>query len=301
MKNFEEVKKYMDENNKRPVLSSNDEKISFLCSWLTRQMTFFRRKYRIMKDEKFYNIWNNFINGEKYKQHFETNENKWLQRYDELKQYIDKNNSLPTKLTNKKLNKWLDHQKENFIKTQDLMKNQNIKFLWNNLINDEKYKLLFEPINNVEIWKQKFELLKKYIDDNDKRPNSNDKDKNIKILGKWCCRQVENAEKRFQILSNEEVFTIWTEFVSNDKYKKFFMNHETFFKNKLNEVIEFMELNKRKPKITIHNEDECALGDWYSSQQENYNKKQKLMKCEEIRKLWEDMTTKYIDYIGKII
>ena len=58
------------------------------------------------------------------------------------------------------------------------MTNEEIYKIWTEFINSDKYKEYF--ISNENSWKLKLNELKKYIDDNNKRPSTHDKNKQIK-------------------------------------------------------------------------------------------------------------------------
>ena len=65
-------------------------------------------------------------------------------------------------------------------------------------------------------------MLKKYIVENKKRPSRTDKDKEIKILGVWLCKQLYNYKKQEQIMSNETIRHLWEDFINDDKYNEYF-------------------------------------------------------------------------------
>jgi hypothetical protein len=83
-----------------------------------------------------------------------------------------------------------------------------------------KYKKYF--LDNETEWINKLILLKKYIDENNKTPSRTDKNEDIKILSAWFIRQRMNYKNKNQIISNEEIYNKWTEFINDDKYKKYF-------------------------------------------------------------------------------
>jgi hypothetical protein len=66
------------------------------------------------------------------------------------------------------------------------------------------------------------EEVKKYINENNKRPSSTDKNKKIKKMGNWLSRQQTNYKKQTQIMMNEEIKLEWENFVNNEKYAKYF-------------------------------------------------------------------------------
>ena len=98
------------------------------------------------------------------------------------------------------------------------MSNKNIYNKWIEFINDDKYKKYF--LDNETIWIDNLEKIKKYIDENNKRPSCNDKNNKIKSFGTWICHQQKNYKNKKEIMSNEYIYNKWTEFINN--YNKFF-------------------------------------------------------------------------------
>ena len=67
---LEIIKKYIDNNNKRPSNHSNNNEIKSLGNWISQQLTYYPRKERIMKYKVIRKLWEEFINDTKYKQYF---------------------------------------------------------------------------------------------------------------------------------------------------------------------------------------------------------------------------------------
>jgi superfamily II DNA or RNA helicase len=287
MKKFEDVKKYMDDNDKRPVATDKNEYNCLLCKWINYQMYNYKYKKCIMKNELFFNTWTEFMNSDKYKKYFETNENKWLQKYEELKKYIDENNHLPKSNTNKKLWKWISHTLENYKKKDNIMKVEKIYIIWDMFIKNEKYKLFF--LDNIEYWKYNLEKIKVYILKNKKRPNPKDKNLEIKKLSKWLTHQITNEKNRLQILSNDEIYDLWINFKNDENFKKFFIfdTHENIFEEKLKTIKNFILKYNKIPVITIKNKEERELGLFLNRIYQNYNKRKKLLRHDNARVLFE--------------
>jgi ribosomal RNA-processing protein 8 len=93
-----------------------------------------------MKDETRYNLWTNFL--EEYKEYFKSNYEIWYEKFDELKNFMNKNKKRPTKNNNKSLNQWLNLQIKNYKKKIQGMKDENRYNLWSEFT--EKY------LNNCE-------------------------------------------------------------------------------------------------------------------------------------------------------
>jgi len=95
------------------------------------------------------------------------------------------------------------------------MKNEEIYNKWTEFINN--YKIY----SNEDSWIESLNQVKKYIDENNKRPSSTDKNTGIKTLGSWISKQQTNYKKKEEIMKNEEIYNKWTEFINN--YKVYFV------------------------------------------------------------------------------
>jgi hypothetical protein len=177
-----------------------------------------------MKNENIRNKWYEFINDEKYKKYFISDEDNWNYKLEQVKIYIDENEKKPSYSDKndkvKKLSKWLSHQVTNYKKNQRIMKNENIRNKWYEFINDEKYKKYF--ISNEDNWNYKLEQVKTYIDENEKRPSSSNKNEQIKILGSWLDTQVTNYKKNKKIMKDEKIRNKWFHFINHEKYRQYF-------------------------------------------------------------------------------
>ena len=123
----------------------------------------------------------------------------------------------------KQLGSWINTQQYNYVKKQHNMKDENIRKKWEEFINDNKYKQYF--ISNEEDWNNKLKEVMKYIDDNNKRPSSEDKIKNIKQLGQWILIQKYNYDKENCIMKDKNIRKKWEQFINNDNYKKYFIKY----------------------------------------------------------------------------
>jgi len=90
------------------------------------------------------NTWENFINDEKYKIYFMSYEEFWIYRFNQLKEFIDKNNKPPTKLSNKILESWLYSQKSNYKNIDRSMNNNKIYKIWEDFITSDTYSKFFK-------------------------------------------------------------------------------------------------------------------------------------------------------------
>ena len=225
LKRLEEVKKYIDENNKRPSSLDDNKYIKQLSLWINTHIQNYKNNKGIMIKKEIYNNWFQFINSDKYKEYFISYEEKWYNNFNAVKQYILKNKKRPNCKDNdndiRKLGQWLTHQPNYYKNKEQIMTNENIYNEWGKFINSDKYKKYF--ISNEENWYNTFTIIKDYININKKRPCKRHTDYNIKKLGLWFNTQINNYKNRKQIMTNDEIYNEWTEFINSKKYKEYFV------------------------------------------------------------------------------
>ena len=84
------------------------------------------------------------------------------------------------------------------------MSHEEVRKKWEEFINDPKYSKHF--LSNEEKWITRLKEVKKYIDENDKRPSSKHKNKEIKQLGQWIGTQQTNYKNKKKIMSDEGIY-----------------------------------------------------------------------------------------------
>jgi superfamily II DNA or RNA helicase len=297
---LEKVKKYVDENSKLPPSTDINPKINFIGSWTSVQTKNYKKNDRSMKNINIRKLWEEFINDPKYSKYFISNEEKWKLRLEKVKKYIDEYNKLPSysdKDTDIKSEaNWLDHQQQNYKNNKCIMKNPEVRKLWEAFINDTKYSIYF--ISNEEEWKHTLEKVKKYIDENNKRPSRCDKDTDIKSNGTWIHTQQKNYKKNKEIMSNPNIRKLWEAFVNDPKYSIYFISNEEEWIQKLERVKKYIDENNKRPSTGEKNPDVICDAVWIGTQQQNYKKNKNIMKNKKICKLWEEFIndSKYSKY-----
>jgi hypothetical protein len=147
-----------------------------------------------------------------------------MDKLNDVQKYIDSNNKRPSEEDKnqeiQKLGRWISYQIQNYKNQTKIMNIPQIKNGWENFINSDKYKKYF--MTNIEEWIYNFNLVKNYIDVNNKKPSTNDKDKNIKKLGLWIKSQVQKYKKQNEIMKNEEIRAKWKNFIESENYCKYF-------------------------------------------------------------------------------
>jgi len=287
---LEEVSKYIDENDKRPSTHDKDKNVRKLGRWIQLQQHNYRKQ--IMKNHEIRQLWVQFV--EKYEKYFLSNEDKWKIILQEVSIYIDENKKRPSNVDKddniRKLAKWISINQVRYFGHDRIMKVSEIRLLWKNFM--EKYSKYFTKCE--EKWKVILQELIKYIDDNNKRPSQNEKDKKIKSLANWIQTQQTCYLKKIKIMQNNEIKILWERFLK--KYEKHFISNEQNWKDILYQVYQYIDENNKRPSLSDVNENIRKLGIWINHQQNNYSRKKGNMKNLEICQLWEQFITKYEKY-----
>ena len=290
--NLDKCKKHIDENKKTPSTHDKNQEIKQLGYWLSTQKKNYEKKEQIMKDEEIVELWEEFVDN--YKEYFQTNNEIWINKLNKAKKYINENKKIPSCCDKnneiKQMGQWLSCQKQNYGKKVEIMKDEEIVKLWEEFI--ENYKEYFQT--NNDIWINNLNKTKKFIDENKKTPSSTDKNQEIKQLGQWLLVQKQNYEKKVNIMKDEEIVLLWEEFVEN--YKEYFQTNNEVWINNLSKCKNHIDDNKKTPSKHDKNQEIKQLGYWLSTQKKNYEKKEFIMKDEEIRKLWEEFIENYKEY-----
>jgi len=216
--NFNELTKYIKKHDKLPseYYKTIDKNIKKLGKWAKTQQTQYNKKTNIMKNKKIYNKWTTL--KETYKQLFLSNDDIWNNKYDELIEYIDKYDKLPSSHSKnieiKKLGGWLGRQQENYKNKTKSMNNVKLYNKWT--IFKKTYKQLF--LSNDEIWNDKYDKLVKYIEENKKLPKKRSKNTEINKLGNWVASQKQNYKKKTKIMNDVEIYNKWTKLKENYNY-----------------------------------------------------------------------------------
>ena len=144
-----DLKNYIDENNKKPNKRDKNDKIAYLGRWLCHQNKNYSKKIKIMSNEEIRKEFEKFKKD--YIEYFDIQEDIWFDTLEEIKNYIDINKKRPifTKVIKgditedeileikncNRLKKWLDHQIENYEKNiHNMAINTNIKEGWEDFI-----------------------------------------------------------------------------------------------------------------------------------------------------------------------
>ena len=300
LNDLQKVKHFINKNKCRPSKHSKDKDEKVLGLWIGTQSKNYTKKTHIMKYNKINDKWTKFITDKKYKEYFISNNDKWLNDLQKVKNFIDKKKCRPSSksknIDEKVLGLWISTQSQNYTKKTNIMKDIEIYDKWTEFITDKKYKQYF--ISNNDKWLNDLQKVKKFIDKNNCRPSSTSKNKDEKVLASWINNQSNKYTKKNKIMKDKEIYYKWIEFIIDRKYKEYFISNNDKWLNDLQKVKNFINKNKCRPSTHSKDKDEKVLGSWIGTQSQNYTKKNKIMKDNEIYDKWTEFITdkKYKEY-----
>ena len=279
---LENLKKFMDDNDKRPNSLSKNVSEKSLGRWLIKNKCYYKKHVKIMLNKEINDLFKDFI--EKYLLSYEEI---WKKNLDKLTKFIDDNKQLPkhSSENHKQLNVWLKLQRTNHKNNKII--NENIKFLWEDF--NEKYKEYF--VSNEELWENHFSNLKKYLDDNQKIPGGSSGIKNESALGNWLFVQKKNYKTNFSVMKDDLFRNKWEIFI--EEYKHCVLTGDELWKYNLDKVKKFIDDNQYLPKEKSTIDNEKQLYSWIVHQKHAYKNNNRIMKDENIKILWENFVENY--------
>jgi superfamily II DNA or RNA helicase len=302
-KTFEELKKFIDDNESRPTMSTNKK----LTQWLGDNQKYFKKKILGMSRETRYNKWSKFL--EKYNKYFLTDDEVWNKTFEDLKQFIIYKNRLPSQSAKKgkkietehdkqerekekKLASWFSHQR-NYYKYLDKPRGMKYKKRYNEWTMFIKEHLQYFK-NNDELWNDKFKELQYFIDNNYKRPNTKSKNEIEKKLGYWLVDQLIDYRNIPHTMLNDTRYDDWKKFMV--KYSQYVMNDDETWNYKFALLKKFIDDNNKRPSNKSKNKLEKDLGVWMTNTNGSYKTKEKGMKNEFRYNLWKEFLEEYAEY-----
>lgn len=208
---FNGVKKFIDKKKCRPTNKTNPS----FAAWISHQVQNHKNKKDLMKVQKIYDEWTEFINSTEYSIYFKSLDDEWYKMFEQLKEFIDDNQDLP-KRSNGSIGNWLHSQKANYRSKQNALADS-VKYLkWSEFINSHEYAIYFKSLD--EIWNENFDILKKYIDKNKSIPKPSNKQ-----LYNWLNTQKSNYKAKECGMANPSRYDLWTEFVESNVYSNYFI------------------------------------------------------------------------------
>jgi hypothetical protein len=216
---FDELKNYIDSNNKIPVGSDRDDKVVQISTWTNRQVYNYKNKIQSMTNPEIHKMWEQFINDDKYHDYFISNHDLWMKHFEEFKLFIDKHGKRPSSKSTgdeKKLSGWSAEQLTMFPKQKKAMADESIRKIWSDFVKSDEYSEYF--LSKDAIWEKNFECVKVYITEHKKRPSNKSADANTKHMGTWLCQQICSFKKQKMESTRSERFK---EFMENEQFNRY--------------------------------------------------------------------------------
>ena len=306
IKRLEECKKYIDENKEKPTQYNKDKYIKSIANWVMTSQNNYNKYKHNMKDENIRKLWEEFTNDEKYKEYYPSQYDTFVLNLNKLKSYIDKHNQRPNDRSKDKdvkfIASWINNTKRNYSKKIHNMKDENIYKLWNEFINNARYKEYIQLPTMIEKFVLYLNKLKIYIDTYKERPFFECKDKDIKRMAVRINTYKRNYANKECNMKDKTIYTLWTEFINDNKYRKYIQlpNSLEIFNIHLIKLKTYIDTYKERPNDRSKDKDVKIIASWIRTSQNNYSKKINNMKDENIYKLWKDFINdeKYKQYFN---
>ena len=290
---LDELKQFLNKNNKRPSEESKNIEEKYLGRWLSNQNTDYKTKSKGMKGESRYKIWCLFL--EEYKEYFISNDEMWFKSLEKLKVFININKKRPSQhvldMNENFIASWFGTQQKHYKTNTAGMKDEARYNLWTNFL--EEYSEYFPT--EEDKWFKSFDGVKLFMNVNKKRPTTSSKNIEEKLLGTWITNQMINYKNKLQGMNNETRYNLFTQFL--DEYKEYLLTDYEIWVNQLEEVKIFMNVNKKRPTTSSKNIEEKLLGTWITNQMINYKNKIKSMNNETRYNLFTQFLEEYKEYL----
>jgi len=288
---LDELKIWIKENNKKPSSTSKDDTERNLGCWICTQRENYKEGNKSMRNNDKKILWEEFIS--EHKEYFVDNDTKWNNMLNDVKEWIDKNKKKPSATSKNKIEKdfgnWICVQQTQYNTKLYHMKKGDRGILWEKFLSEYKDYFLDPDAK----WFNQFEKLKKWIDDNNKRPVNTSKNIDESQLGNWLDHQISNFKNNRSGINIENKNT-WKDFT--EKYNNFIAEKDIKWYNYLDTVKLWIDDNNRKPYKRSKDIIEKKMGQWLEAQRANYIKNIGPIKDIDKRNAWIQFMKEYKDY-----
>ena len=120
-----------------------------------------------------------------------------------------------------------------------------------------------EVVSNEEMWFERFEDLKKFFDENERRPNKESCNADEKQSGHFMSNTIRNYKYNKDGMKKEDRRCIWEQFCKD--YNKYMLSDDEIWFDKLYKLITYFDINKKRPS-----DHSTKIGKWLTRQIENY-------------------------------
>lgn len=258
-----EYKDFVKKNGKKPSSNATDINERTLSCWSLRNLKLFNDVDYQRLYENRYLMWKEFI--ELYS--ILSKEDSWYKNLDSCCNFIDIHKRRPCDSskdkTEQQIGNWLVNTITNLNMKRKAMKctekcNKFQEFL-------QKYKSYLKT--NKDLWYEKFDRLKQFIEMYKRRPHEKSKDVNEDELGSWLQTQMNSFKTQNHIMKESEICNVWKLFIEeNESFLKTQREKDTDNWNEnLKQCIQYIECNHKRPERST------PLGTWLKNQLSSYN------------------------------
>jgi hypothetical protein len=285
MANLHKLKQYVNTHSELPQITDTSQDVKTLHLWVVTQKSNYAKKE--FKNETFFNLWHQFVT-ENHKL-FMSKKEVWKTKFNSVQEYVQKHKILPSRQSLdpevKKMAEWIQSQKTKYISGS--IADDDIRQLWESFISKNE-----QCKTNLQKWYENFENVKEYVRLHNKLPSKEKgNDDNVKRLGSWVHTQKQNYQKKTQTMKDENIFKIWDEFVK--EHPLLYRTNSEIWNAKLDDVKVYIENNNKLPSSNDKDVQIMTMGIWIGTQKQNYDKKEDIMKLDDIRQLWEGFVYNY--------
>jgi len=172
---------------------------------------------------------------------------------------------------------------------------ENDKVLLSNCIVGVKEFRVYSWEEKLEMVEDNLKMLYDYVEQYNKLPSGENKNKEIKSLGKWVGEQKLNYKGRENrqglINKNKEIGLLWQQFMNKCEY--LFKTNEELWKDTLELAEKYIIENKKTPSLSDKNNETKKLAKWLYHQNENYKTNTDIIQKDELKALWEQFINKH--------
>jgi Hypothetical methyltransferase len=291
------LKKFIDENKKKPSKCSKNSDEKILGSWLVTQNQNFKNRVYGMKDSKRFDVWKMFL--EEYNEYVLSIDELWYKNLETLKEFIEINKRRPSSDNpNKKeehwVGEWLLTQNKNNKNRKEGMICDRRHYMWSAFLEEYKEYLL----SSDELWYSYFAKLKEFIDINKRRPTGTWKRKEERVLGIWFIVQNRNHKNSLYGMKNEQRYDTWSIFL--EEYKEFVISIDDVWDANFANLKEFIDSNEKRPSSTSIDKNEKALACWICKQNKDHKSRLFGMTCDLRYGMWTEFLEQFNKYLMTI-
>lgn len=217
----------------------------------------------------------------------------WEYKFEQVKNYINKYKQLPPfQRTNKVLTalaRWIQYQRDSYIKKNFLMKKTYYYDKWTNFM--LQYNEYF--INKEDLWKSTYSDFKEYVIVFGKAPSKESADIHEKKLCNWLHNQRKlhthgklHGTHR-SVMQNDELRIMWENLYYSPEFYNIIATDNDIWDDKYNEYKKYLNIEGKLPRHKSNK----LLYLWGNTQTKNYINKS--MKHDLYYKLWDNLMDTY--------